>query len=78
MPVVEKRGEVMTVQTVTLGRERFVLLREKDYRDLKARARPVGKGRRLTAQDRGDIAEASRREHEPSVPLKAVRKRLGL
>jgi hypothetical protein len=34
--------------------------------------------RRLTAQDRGDIAEARRREHEPSVPLEAVRKRLGL
>ena len=28
----------MTVQTVKLGRERFVLLREKDYRDLKAKA----------------------------------------
>jgi hypothetical protein len=68
----------MTVQTVTLGRERFVLLREKDYRQLRALARPVGKGRRLTAQDRGDIAEAKRREQETSVPLKAVRKRLGL
>jgi len=67
----------MTVQTLTLGRERFVVLREKDYRQLKARAKPAGKGRRLTAQDRGDIAEAKRREHEPSVPIKAVRKRLG-
>ena len=68
----------MAVQTLTLGRERFVLLREKDYRELKARARPASKARRLTAQDRGDIAEATRREDEPSTPLKAVRKRLGL
>ena len=72
----------MTVQTVKLGRERYVLLREKDYRRLKAKAeqgsRPRGESRRLTAQDKGDIAEAKRREHEPSIPLAAARKRLGL
>jgi hypothetical protein len=71
----------MTVQTVKLGRERFVLLREKDYRQLKAKAlgaKPASKRRRLTVQDRGDIAEAKRREHEPSIPLDVVRKRLGL
>jgi hypothetical protein len=76
----------MTVQTVKLGRERFVRLREKDYRQLKAKANGAkaqgaktgSKRRRLTAQDRGDIAEAKRREHEPSIPLEVVRKRLGL
>ena len=70
----------MTVQTLKLGRERFVVLKEKDYRDLKAKARSrtVRTGRRLSAQDRGDIAEAMRRQHEPSQPLDVVRKRLGL
>ncbi|HEY8665297.1 MAG TPA: hypothetical protein VIL86_01470 [Tepidisphaeraceae bacterium] len=71
----------MTVQTLKLGRERFVLLKEKDYRDLvkaKSQARPARKSRRMSAQDRGDVAEAKRRENEPSVPLEAVRKRLGL
>ena len=69
----------MTVQTLKLGRERFVVLRERDYRQLKAtQARPKAKRRRSTAQDCGDIAEAKRREGEPSEPLEAVRKRLGL
>jgi hypothetical protein len=72
----------MTVQIVKLGRERYVLLREKDYRQLKAKAEQGSssrsKPRRLTAQDKGDIAEAKRREREPSIPLVVVRKRLGL
>jgi hypothetical protein len=70
----------MTVQTVKLGGRKFVILAEKDFRDLKAKAAQAtpSKGRRLTAQDRGDIAEAKRREHEPSIPLDVVRKRLGL
>ncbi|MGD0462748.1 MAG: hypothetical protein ABSB74_09690 [Tepidisphaeraceae bacterium] len=71
----------MTVQTVKLGRERFVLLKEKDYQQLKAKAarqdapRP---SRRLTAQDRGDIAEARRRRNEPAHPYSQLRKELGL
>jgi hypothetical protein len=74
----------MTVQTVKLGRERFVLLREKDYRQLKAKAlgaKRVTKRRRLTAQDRGDIAEARRRLADPNekpIPYEQVRKELGL
>ncbi|HEY8750503.1 MAG TPA: hypothetical protein VIM11_21135 [Tepidisphaeraceae bacterium] len=70
----------MTVQTVKLGRERFVLLREKDYRALKAnaaKARPARKGK-LTVQDRGDIAEATRRRGEPARPYSRLRKELGL
>lgn len=62
----------MTVQTLTLGKRKFVVDPEKDYRRLKAKAEEI------SAQDKGDIAEAGRREHEPSVPLEAVRKRLGL
>ncbi|HWE96385.1 MAG TPA: hypothetical protein VG269_20650 [Tepidisphaeraceae bacterium] len=73
----------MTVQTVKLGRDRFVILKEKDYRDLKSKAarskaKPLGK-RRLTAQDKGDIAESRRRLKEPGgSPLAQVRQRLGL
>ncbi len=69
----------MTIQTVTLGRERYVILREKDYQQLKAQA--ARKGRRLTAQDKGDIAEATRRLNDPKekpIPYEQVRKELGL
>jgi len=75
-------GETMTVQTVKLAGRKFVIVAEEDFRDLKAQAAQARNGRnttrRLTAQDRGDIAEARRREHEPSVPLEGVRRRLGL
>ena len=75
----------MAVQAVKLGGRKFVIVAEKEFRDLKqkaaraqtARTRP-SKRRRLTSQDRGDIAEANRREHEPSLPLEDVRKRFGL
>jgi hypothetical protein len=72
----------MTVQTLKIGKERFVVIREKDYRELKASARLAPqvptKSRRLSAQDRGDIAESKRRENEPDVSLETVRKRLGI
>ncbi|MGD0390773.1 MAG: hypothetical protein ABSC42_17655 [Tepidisphaeraceae bacterium] len=71
----------MTVQTVKLGRERFVLLKEKDYRQLKAKAArhdAPRRSRRLAAQDRGDIAEAHRRRNEPALPYSELRKELGL
>ena len=71
----------MTVQTLTLGREKYVLLRDKDYRKLKAQtapSRPTKRARRLTAQDRGDIAEAIRRRNEPARPWSELRKELGL
>ena len=75
----------MTVQTLKLRRERYVLLREKDYRQLKAKAAngqgTRGKPRRLTAQDRNDIAEARRRLADPKkkpVPYEQVRKELVL
>ena len=72
----------MTVQTVKLGREKFVLLREKDYRQLRAKAEsrssPVTKARRPSPQDRADAAVASRRRHEAVKPYLQLRKELGL
>jgi hypothetical protein len=62
----------MTVQTLKLGNRKFVVVPEKEYRRLQKKAEEV------SAQDKGDIAEAKRREREPSVPLATVRKRLGL
>jgi hypothetical protein len=62
----------MTVQTVKLAGKRFVIVPEKDFRRLQKQAEDI------SAQDKGDIAEAKRREREPSVSLEAVRKRLGL
>jgi len=62
----------MTVQTVKLGGKRFVIVPEKDFRRLQEKAEEI------SVQDKGDIAESKRREREPSVPLAAVRKRLGL
>lgn len=61
------------------------MLREKDYRELKARAATGqstrSKPRRLTTQDRGDIAEARRRLADPKempIPYAQVRMELGL
>ncbi len=74
---------LVTVQTLKLRGERYVLLKEKDFRalKLKAQSRKARKPRRLTAQDRGDIAEATRRLNDPSdqeIPYEQARKRLGL
>jgi PHD/YefM family antitoxin component YafN of YafNO toxin-antitoxin module len=62
----------MTVQTLKMGKQKFVVIPEKEFRRLQKKAEEI------SAQDRGDIAEAKRREHEPSVSLDSVRKRLGL
>ena len=67
----------MAVQTLKLGGKKFVVVPEKDYRDLKAKAaRPFRKARRVSAQDKGDAAESLRRMAEPGgnslcVPLTA-------
>jgi hypothetical protein len=71
----------MTIQTVKLGRERFVLLKEKDFRELKAKAArhySPSRPRRLTAQDKGDIAEARRRRNKLAHPYSELRKEFGL
>jgi hypothetical protein len=70
--LVKGTGEPMTVQTVKLAGKSFVILPEKDFRQLQKKAEGI------SLQDKGDIAEAKRREREPSVPLEMVRKRLGL
>lgn len=71
----------MTFQTLTLKGERYVVIREKDFRALTKKKTTRRKPRRLTAQDRSDIAEAQRRladENDPAVPYATTRKRLGL
>jgi hypothetical protein len=75
---IERTGVGMTVQTLKLGGERFVLIKEKDYRDLKAKVRSVRAKHRLSTRDRGDIAEAKRRSQEPARPYAELRKELGL
>ncbi len=55
-----------------LGKRKFVVMPEKDFRRLQEKAEAI------RSQDKGDIAEAKRREREPSVPLATVRKRRGL
>lgn len=73
----------MVVQTLKLGRQRFVLLKEKDYQALKAKSqgKAVSRTRRLSAQDRKDLAEARRILADPNeapMPYAQVRKELGL
>ena len=70
----------MTVQTLKLGGKKFVVVSEKDFRDLKAKAaRPFRKGRRVTDQDNGDVEESLRRMGEPGgKTLAEVRQKLGL
>ena len=71
----------MSIQTITLAGRRFVILPESDYRKLaKTVASKNGKPARtrLSAQDRGDIAEAKRRANEPARPYAQLRKSLGL
>jgi hypothetical protein len=54
-----------------------VVLKEADYRDLQARARPVRMVRKASAQDRADIAVALRRRGEPERPYAELRSELG-
>lgn len=62
----------MTVQTIKIAGKRFVIVPERDFRRLQKQAEDI------SVQDKGDVAEAKRRERESSVSLEAVRKRLGL
>ncbi len=63
----------MTVQTVRLGKKKFVILAEEDFRRLQLRADEISE------QDKGDIAEAKRRKAAgPAKPYAGLRKRLGL
>jgi hypothetical protein len=62
----------MTVQTLTIGKRKFVVVPEKDFLRLQADAEA---NRR---EERGDIAETKRRAREPSISLAKARKQLGL
>jgi hypothetical protein len=64
----------MAVQTLRLGGREFVILPKREYERLRAKAR------KLSEQDRGDIAKSKRRiaESGRSIPLADVRRRLGL
>ena len=63
----------MTIQTVRLGKKKFVILAEEDFRRLQMRAD------KISEQDKGDIAEAKRRKAAgPAKPYAALRKKLGL
>jgi hypothetical protein len=72
----------MTVQTLKLAGKRFVVIPEAEYHKLtsKSAARNDSrrKPRRMTRQDRGDVAEAARRSREKSTPLSALKAELGL
>ncbi len=63
----------MTVQTLRLGKKKFVILSAEDFRRLQLRADEIN------AQDKGDIAEAKRRKAAgPAKPYAGLRKKLGL
>jgi hypothetical protein len=62
----------MPPQTVKLLGREFVLIPKRDYDRMRAKLQQQDR------QDCGDVAEAKRRAREPSIPLKEVRRRLGL
>lgn len=75
----------MAVQTLKLAGKKFVVVEEREYQQLKRQAKAAAPSKsrsrhRLTAQDRGDIAEAKRRLADPNqvpIPWEEVRNRLG-
>lgn len=75
----------MIIQTLKLGGRDYVIVPKKDFQNLqecaKGTLQTARKARRLTAQDRGDIAEAMRRLSDPgdkAVPYQEARKHLKL
>jgi hypothetical protein len=76
----------MAAQTLTLGGKRYVILPEKEYRALRngsKRSNSTGPKRepRMTAQDRGDVAEAKRRLADLNlklIPLSQLKRELDL
>ena len=64
---------MMAVQTLKLGKRRYVVIPEEDFHRLQAKAEEMDK------EDRGDVAEAGRRKAEGrSRPYGELRKKLGL
>jgi len=72
----------MAIQTLKLAGKRFVVIPEGEYQKLTAQAASRNgsrrKPRRMTRQDRGDVAEAARRGRERSIPLSALKAELNL
>jgi hypothetical protein len=60
------KGMRMTVQTLKMGGKKFVVIPEREFRRLQKKAEE------LSTQEKGDIEEAKRREHEPSVPIESI------
>ena len=72
----------MATQTLTLAGKRFVVIPEAEYHKLTGKAAPRNgsrrKPRQMTRQDRGDVAEATRRARERSIPLSVLKAELHL
>jgi hypothetical protein len=73
----------MPPATLNLSGRKFVVIPANEYRELKAKAarngKPVQTKRRLSKQDRGDIAESMRRLAEPGrIPADQVFRKLGM
>ena len=67
------KGAMMTPQMLKVGKERLVVLRERDYKKLLAQ---IGTEHKL---DAGDAAESRRRMKEPGgTKLTQLKKKLGL
>lgn len=68
----KQKGAKMPAQTVKLLGKEYVLIPKREYNKMR------DKLDRQERQDRGDVAEARRREKEASIPLQEVRGRLGV
>ena len=66
----------MTVQTLKIGKQEFVVLPKRDYERIAAQA---GRQADQDRQDAGDVAESRRRMKEPGgITLAQMRAKLGL
>jgi hypothetical protein len=61
----------MTVSTLKIGKQEYVVVPRKDFDRLRRQAEDI------SAQDKGDVAEANRRANDRSIPFSRVRSRLG-
>ena len=61
----------MTLSTLKIGKREYVVVPRKNFDRLRRQAEE------LSAQEKGDIAEARRRQKEASIPLEQVCKQLG-
>lgn len=69
----------MAVPTVTVNGERFVLIPEREYRELRKRNAPTARPKRQSAEDAADIAEIERIKADPTqkpIPWAEAKKRL--